>query len=138
MEPAERERGLVRAVRKLVPDDVGDDPRGWELGLQIGEVLPLVRGEAGDVDEADDVLGDAGGGDYRSAVGVPDEQNGPVDLADDALEVPAVAAGQSSQRVRRSDDRQVLADKLVVQCTKAGYIGERAVHENDGGVGLSH
>jgi hypothetical protein len=43
-----------------------------------------------------------------------DEQDRSVDLIDHALEVLAVAAGQTSQRVRRSDDRYVFAEKLVV------------------------
>ena len=63
-----------------------------------------------------------------------DEQDGPVDLVDHALEIVAVAASQSSQRVRRSDDRQVFAEKLVVQAAKAGCVSERAVDENDGGI----
>jgi hypothetical protein len=52
-----------------VRHDVGDDAWSGELGLQIGQVLTLVRGEARDVDEADNVLGDASGGDERAAVG---------------------------------------------------------------------
>jgi hypothetical protein len=60
-----------------------------------------------------------------------DEQDWPTDLLDYALEILAVAAGQAAQRVRRSDDRDVFAEKFVVQTTKAGCVGERTVDEND-------
>jgi hypothetical protein len=38
--------------------------------------------------------------------------------AEDALEVLAVAAAQTAQRVRGSHDRYVFGEKLVVQTTK--------------------
>jgi len=43
-----------------------------------------------------------------------DKQDRSIDLVNHALQVLAVAAGQTSQRVRRSDDRYVFAEKLVV------------------------
>lgn len=61
------ERELVAAVRQLVLDDEGDDPGSRELGLQVGQVLTLVRSKAGDGDETDHVVGRAGGGDDRAA-----------------------------------------------------------------------
>jgi hypothetical protein len=45
---------------------------------------------------------------------VADEQDRAVDLLDNALEVLTVAAAQTSQRVRRSDDGDVLAHKFVI------------------------
>ena len=65
-----------------------------------------------------------------------DEQDRPVDLTDHALEVLPVAAGQTSQRIRRSDHRHALAEKLVIQAAEAGGVGKRSVDENDGW--LSH
>jgi MmgE/PrpD N-terminal domain len=38
-----RERELGATSRQLVLHDVGDDPRRWELGLEVGQVLALVR-----------------------------------------------------------------------------------------------
>jgi hypothetical protein len=52
--------------------------------------------------------------------------------AENALEVLAVAAAQTAQRVRGSHDRYVFGEKLVVQTTKTGCVSERAVDENDG------
>jgi hypothetical protein len=63
-----------------------------------------------------------------------DEQDGPVDLTDHSLEVLAVPAAQTSQRVRRSDHRHTFAEKLVVQTAKAGRVSERAVDQDDGGI----
>ena len=63
-----------------------------------------------------------------------DEQDRPVDLTDHGLEVIPVAAGQASQRVRRSDDRHALAEKFVVQAAKARSVSERAVDQNNGGI----
>jgi hypothetical protein len=52
-------------------------PRRGELGLEVGQVLALVRSEAGDVDEADDVVGRASRRDDRTAVGMTDQQDRP-------------------------------------------------------------
>jgi hypothetical protein len=104
-------------------------PRRGELGLEVGQVLALVRSEAGDVDEADDVVGRAGRCDDRTAVGVTDQQDRPVDLVNHSLEVLTVAAAEAAQRVRRSDDCHVFAEELVVQTAKAGCVSERAVDE---------
>jgi hypothetical protein len=43
---------------------------GGELGLEVSQVLALVRSETGDVDEADDVASRAGGRNDRTAVGM--------------------------------------------------------------------
>jgi hypothetical protein len=77
-----REREFVAASGQLVLDDVRDDPRRGELGLQVGQVLALVRSETGDVDEdeADDVVGRPGRCDDRTSVGMTDQQDRPVDL----------------------------------------------------------
>ena len=134
MKALRRERELAAAFRQLVLHDVGDDPRRGELGLEVGQVLALVRSEPGDADEADDVVGRAGRRDDRTAVGVTDEQDRPVDLIDDALELLGVAAAQTAQRVRRSDDRHVFAEELVIQAAKAGCVSKRAVDEDNGGI----
>jgi len=63
-----------------------------------------------------------------------DEQDRSVDLIDHALQVIAVAAAQTTKRIRWSDDRHLFAEKLVVQAAKAGRVSERAVDENDGGI----
>ena len=97
---------------------VGDDPRRGELGLEVCQVLTFVGSEPGDVDQADHVVSRAGGGDDRAAVGVADEQDRPVDLLDNALEVLAVAAAQTAQRVRRSDDGDLFAHKFVVRARR--------------------
>jgi hypothetical protein len=78
--------------RQLVLHDVGDDPRRWELGLEVGQVLTLVRSETGDVDEADDVVSVAGRRDDRSAIRMTDEQDRPVDLGDHSVRAQAVAS----------------------------------------------
>ena len=54
MKALRRERELLAAFRQLVLHNVGDDPGRGELGLEVGQVLALVRSETGDVDEADD------------------------------------------------------------------------------------
>src|SRR5262249_42512955 len=105
---------------------------------QVGQVLALVRSKARYVDETDHVVGRAGGGDDRPAVGVTDEQDRSVDLVDHPLEGVAVAAGQSAQRIRRRDHRHVFAEQLVVQTAKAGCVSERAVDENNGGISHSN
>jgi hypothetical protein len=56
-----------------------------------------------------------------------DEQHRAADLVDHAPEVLAVASAQPAQRIRRSDDRLRLSEKLVVQTAKAGCVSERAV-----------
>ena len=48
-----------------------------------------------------------------------DEQDRSGHLVDHVLQVLAVAAGQSAQRVRRGDHRGVFVEKFVVQTTKA-------------------
>src|SRR3984885_6447291 len=63
-----------------------------------------------------------------------DEQDGSIDLTDHGLEVLAVAAGQAPQWIRRSDDREVFAEKLVVQTAKTGRVSERAVDQDNGGI----
>jgi hypothetical protein len=73
--------------------EVGDGARRGELGLQVGQVLTLVRSETGDVDEADDVASGAGRGDDRTAVGMTSQQDLAADLINDGLEVLTVAAG---------------------------------------------
>jgi hypothetical protein len=103
-----------------------------EPGLELGEGFALVWSESGDVDEADHIVSCAGGGDHRTSIGVTNQENRPVDLTDHALEVLAVPAAQASQRIWGSDDRHVLAAKLVVQAAKAGSVSERAVDKNDG------
>jgi hypothetical protein len=125
-----RERELVAAFRELVLDDVGDDPGRRELGLEVGQVLALVGSETGDVDEADDVVGRAGRGDDGAAVGVTDQQNRPVDLPYHSPGVLTVAAAQTPQRVRRSEDPQVFGEESVVQTAEAGCISERTVHQH--------
>jgi len=82
-----RERELVAAFGQLVLPEVGDGPRRGELGLEVGQVLTLVRSETGDVDEADDVAGRAGRGDDRTAVGMTSQQDRAADLINDGLEV---------------------------------------------------
>src|SRR6478609_4730226 len=134
MKALERERELGAAVGQLVLHDEGDDPRRRELGLQVGQVLALVRSKPGDVDETDHIVSRAGRGDDRTPVGMTDQQDRPADLTDHALEVLAVAACQTAQRIRRSDDRYVFAEKLVVQAAKAGRVSERAMDENDSGI----
>ena len=52
-----------------------------------------------------------------------DEQDGPVDLTDHALEVLAVAAAQTTERIRRGEDLQAVAKKPVVQIAKARRVG---------------
>src|SRR5262249_49399172 len=128
-------RELLRSIGQLVLDDVRDDRRRRELGLEVCQVLALVGSEPGDVDESDDVFGRAGRGDHRAAVRMTDEQHGPVDLTDDLLEVFAVAARQATQRIRRGEDRYVFLDQPVVQRAKAGCVSERAVDEDDGWTG---
>jgi hypothetical protein len=66
VEAVGRERELVAAVLQLVLDDVGDYPGSGEPGLQVGQVLALIRSKTGDVDEPDRVVGRAGGGDDRA------------------------------------------------------------------------
>jgi hypothetical protein len=87
------ERQLLAAVRQRVLPEVGDGPRRGQLGLQVGQVLTLVRSETGDVDEADDVASRAGRGDDRTAVGMTSQQDLAADLINDGLEVLTVAAG---------------------------------------------
>ena len=101
----------------------------------VGEVLALVRRESRDVDEADHVVGRASRGDDRTPVRMTDEQDRPVDLTEHALEVLPITATETSQRIRRSDDRHVFAQKLVVQAAKTGRVSKRAVDENNGGTG---
>jgi hypothetical protein len=67
--------------------DVGDNPRRGELGLEVGQVLTLVRSETGDIDEANDVVSRAGRCDDRTTVGMTDQQDRPVDLINYGLEV---------------------------------------------------
>jgi hypothetical protein len=92
-EALRRERELLAAVRQRVLPEAGDGPRRGELGLQVGQVVTLVRGETGDVDEAGDVVSRAGRRDDRPAVGMTDQQDRPADLTNYGLEVVTVAAG---------------------------------------------
>jgi hypothetical protein len=62
-----------------------------------------------------------------------DQQDRPVDPSNNSLDVLTVAAAETAQRIRRSDDRHVFAKELVIQTTKARRVGERAVDENNGG-----
>jgi hypothetical protein len=63
-----------------------------------------------------------------------DQQDRSVDLINHGLDVFTVAAAQTAQRVRRSDDRHVFAEELVIQTAKAGCVSERAVDQNNGGI----
>src|SRR5262249_18740822 len=127
-----RDRQLLAAVRQRVLHDVSGDSRRGEPGLEVCQVLPFVRSESRDVDEADNVVSCAGRGNDRTTVGMTDEQDRPADLIDHALEVVPVAAAQAAERIWRSDDRYVFVEKLVVQTAKAGRVSERAMDENDG------
>jgi hypothetical protein len=69
---------------------------------------------------------------------VTHQENGAVDLVDHAPEVLAVAAGQSAQRDRRGDHRDVFAAKHVVQPAKARCVSERAMDKDDRGLRISH
>ena len=93
MKALRRERQLLVAVRQRVLPEVGDGPRRGEPGLQVGQVLALVRSETGDVDQTGDVVGPAGRGDDRTAVGMSSQQDRAADLINDGLEVLTVAAG---------------------------------------------
>ena len=109
-------------------------PGAGNLDCRSVRFSPLVRSETGDVDEAGNVVSHAGRGDDRTAVGMTGQQDRPADLFDHGLEVLTVAAGQAAQRVRRSQDRHVFAEELVMQAAKPGCVRERAVDENNGGV----
>ena len=91
-EALRREREFVAASGQLVLRDVGDDPRRGELGLEVGQVLALVRSETRDVDQAGDVVSRAVRRDDRTAVGMTGQQDRPADLINHRLEVRAIAA----------------------------------------------
>jgi len=58
-----------------------------------------------------------------------DQQDRPADLTNHGPEVRTVAAAETPQRVRRSDDRYVFAEELVIQTAKAGCVSERRGRE---------
>jgi hypothetical protein len=63
-----------------------------------------------------------------------DQQDRRVDLTNHSFGVLTVAAAETTQGVRWSDDPHVFADEFVIQTAKAGCIRERAVHENNSGI----
>src|SRR5262249_50075507 len=108
------ERELIAASRQGVLHDVLNDSRRWEPGLEVRQVLALIRSEPGGVDEADHVPGCPGCCNDRTPVRMPHQKDRPIDLMKNALEVLAVAATETSQGIRRSDDRHVFAQELVI------------------------
>ena len=91
------------------------------------------RGEAGDVDECLDVGITGGGvGHDEAAVGVPDEDDRPVDRVEDALEVRGVGVDRA-QRVGGREDGVVVSLQAAGDVVPAGGVGEGAVDEHDRG-----
>jgi hypothetical protein len=105
-----------------------------ELAGQVGDVLALVRGEAGDVDESLDIAVAAGGvGDDRAAVGVSGEHDGPFDAGEQVRNRGGVA-GEGAQRVGGGDDAMTGGVEPSDDAVPARGAGESAVDENDGGL----
>ena len=97
--------------------------------------LALVGHETGEVDEARHVVGGAGHGGDRAAVGVTDEHDrGLGSWRGPRRQVGGVAVERAVRYGGRHD-----ADPVVKQVrddsAEAGGIGEGAVHENDSGLG---
>jgi hypothetical protein len=108
---------------------------GWpsSIARDLAERLALVEDERGDVDEADRVRGGrARDRDHGAAVGVADEQDGPVDLADEARDVLGVG-GEPAQGVRRREHRDAAGLELLDDRRPERRVGEATVNEDDGG-----
>ena len=103
-----------------------------ELACDLDQLLTLVGREGGHVDQADDVLA-AGGGvaDHRTAVGVPDGEDGTGDLVEHAGDVRAVG-GDAAQRVGGGDHLDSVGLEALDDAVPAGAVGEGAVDEHDG------
>jgi hypothetical protein len=94
-------RAAVLPGRVLALHNRGGEDAVLRTADQLAEFLALVRGEGRDVDQAHDIVGaDAGVGDDRSAVGVPDRERRAGGLVDDAGHVGGVRAETSQAHLR--------------------------------------
>jgi len=104
-------------------------------GIDPGEreaALAGVRCEGVHVHESDDLAGVSRDvRDHRSAVGVPDEHDRPVDGADEVADGGSVG-GQATQRIGRGPRRLPCVDEQVDDRAPARGLRERAVDEDDG------
>nr|WP_210586104.1 hypothetical protein [Streptomyces sp. GESEQ-35] len=73
-----RARLPVQELEAARGDDPGVDRRGGEPRRERGEVLAGFRGTGGYVDESGDVRAEPGLGDDRAAIGVSDQDRGPL------------------------------------------------------------
>src|SRR5215210_3327911 len=97
--------------------------------------LAFVRGEGGDVDQADDVVGIGGGvGDHRTAVGVADGENRAGDLVEQAGDVGGVD-GDAAQWIGGGRNLNPFCLQTLNYVIPARSISKSAVHEDDGGPG---
>ena len=110
-----------------------DQRRVAEPAEDLAERLALVERERRDVDQSDRVRGAGpGDGDHRTAVGVADQQDRPVDLVDVAGDVLRVV-GQAAQRIRRRENRHIVGLQLLDDRRPERGVGKAAVNENDRG-----
>jgi hypothetical protein len=128
------DRQVDATVRPLGRPDRLRERRGREARLQRVERLALVRGEARHVHQPGDPGRYPRHGHHGAAVGMPDEDHGPVELVDHGADVGRVGL-QASQRVRRCEDAPAVAGEPLVEGPPAGGVGERAVHEDNRGAG---
>ena len=100
--------------------------------FDLGEALPFLGSEGGDVDQADDVPGSGGGvGDHRTAVGVADDQHRAAHLVEEAGEVGGVT-GEATQWIGRGRHLHPCFLQPLNHARPAGRISKSAMHEYDG------
>jgi hypothetical protein len=132
-----RSDGVVRRADGGVQDTVGG------AVLDLPQLLALVGGERGHVDQAHDVARVRGGvGDDGATVGMPDGQDRPRDLAEDARDVGGVR-GHTTERIDDGAYCNVGRLQALDHAAPAGTVGEGAVNEDDrhgpaGGVRIGH
>jgi len=98
-------------------------------------VFALLRGEATDVEECLDVLVASGRiADDHAAVGVTDQDDGPLDGLEDAGDRLRIAR-DAAERVCRRDHRVALVLQAADHVVPTGGLGEGAEDEDDGGPG---
>jgi hypothetical protein len=124
----------LRALPGRVPqlDQGGGQDAVAGIALDLEQGLAHLRGEGGDVDQPDDVIGVGGGvGDHGAAVGVADGNDRAGDLRNRAGDIRRVV-GDTAQRVGGGDDRDAGGEEALDDAVPTGGVGEGAVDEDDG------
>ena len=101
----------------------------------LTQLSPTSRLNPARVNEPNDVIQSGRSlRDHRAAVAVADEHDGAADGADDGTDRGGVA-GEAAQGVGMGDDSVARGTQLSDDAGEPGGVGERAVHEHDGGLG---